>query len=53
MISNELAKIAVKALEDKNPNLKYDLYEGVGHDSWNKAFTEKTLKWLLEQTNSE
>jgi len=37
----------VEALKDINPNLKYDLYEGVGHDSWTLAFTEKTLEWIL------
>jgi len=37
----------VEKLKNSNPNLKYDLYEGVGHDSWNKAFTEQTLNWLL------
>lgn len=37
----------VEALKPINPNLKYDFYEGVGHNSWEKAFTEPTLKWIL------
>ena len=37
----------IEALKPINPNLKYDLYEGVGHDSWNRAFCEETLRWLL------
>lgn len=37
----------VEKLKDINPNLKYDLYEGVGHDSWKKAFSEQTLNWIL------
>lgn len=37
----------VEALKNNNPNLKWDLYEGVGHDSWNKAFSEQTLSWML------
>lgn len=37
----------VEKLKDMNPNLKYDLYEGVGHDSWQKAFSEQTLNWIL------
>ena len=37
----------VEKLKNINPNLKYDLYEGVGHDSWNKAFSEETLNWIL------
>lgn len=39
----------VEKLKETNPNLKYDLYEGVGHDSWNNAFTEQTLMWILSQ----
>ena len=37
----------IDALKNTNPNFKYDLYEGVGHNSWNQAFTEPTLSWLL------
>ena len=39
----------IRALEGKNPYLKYDLYEGVGHNSWELAFTESLLTWLLQQ----
>ncbi len=39
----------VESLKKTNPNLKYDLYEGVGHNSWNNAFSEETLQWLLSQ----
>ena len=39
----------VEKLKETNNNLKYDLYEGVYHDSWNRAFTTDTLNWLLEQ----
>ncbi len=41
----------IEKLKDCNPNLKFDLYEGVGHDSWNKAFSEQTLAWILSQQN--
>lgn len=37
----------VEKLKDYNPHLKYNFYQGVGHDSWNKAFSEETLNWLL------
>jgi len=40
----------VEKLKDMNPNLKYNLYEGVGHNSWEYAFSEETLKWMLSQT---
>lgn len=43
----------VEALKGTNPNLKYNLYEGVDHDSWNNAFTEETLTWLLSQKKAE
>ncbi len=43
----------VEALKGRNPNLKYDLYEGVGHDSWNQAFSEQTLAWLLSHKKAE
>ena len=39
----------IEALKPINPQLKYDLYEGVGHDSWEKAFTIPTPTWLLAQ----
>ena len=39
----------IEVLKITNHNVKCDLYEGVGHDSWNKAFSEETLKWLLQQ----
>ena len=39
----------IEALKPFHPNLKYDLYEGVGHNSWNYAFSEQTLHWLLQQ----
>ncbi len=38
-----------EALKPINPHLKFDLYEGVGHDSWIRAFSEETLEWLLAQ----
>ena len=39
----------VEALKPINPHLKVDLYEGVGHNSWNQAFSEETLSWILSQ----
>ena len=37
----------VENLKETNQNVKCDLYEGVGHHSWEIAFTEPTLNWLL------
>lgn len=42
----------VEALKPLNPNLRYSLYEGVGHNSWEKAFSEETLEWLLSNKKS-
>lgn len=39
----------VEKLKGVNPNLKYTLYEGVGHNSWSRAFSEQTLNWILSQ----
>ena len=39
----------INALKDKNPNFKYNLYEEIGHESWNIAFSEETLNWILSQ----
>lgn len=39
----------IGALKDTNPNFRYTLYEGVGHNAWDLAFTEELLRWLLAQ----
>ena len=39
----------IPALEAVNPNFRCTLYEGVGHNCWDLAFTEELLSWLLEQ----
>ncbi len=43
----------VEKLKVSNPNLKYDLYEGVGHNSWSRAFSEETLSWLLSHQKAD
>lgn len=37
----------VEALKKTNPNVKCELYEGVGHNAWDYAFREETLAWIL------
>ena len=39
----------VEALKKHNPNVRFSLYEGVGHNSWSRGFSEETLRWLLAQ----
>ncbi len=39
----------IEKLKETNPNVKCTLYEGVGHDCWNQAFSEELLEWMLAQ----
>ena len=48
-IQTEKARFFIEKLKETNPKLRYDLYEGVGHDAWNLAFSEETLDWMLSQ----
>lgn len=43
----------IEALKPINPHLKFDLYEGVGHNSWVKAFSEETLLWILSHKKTQ
>ena len=49
---NQTIEMAEK-LKNTNPDFQCNLLEGVGHDSWNYAFTEQTLAWLLSQTKEK
>ncbi len=46
-VSPNQTKEMVERLKETNPYLKYDFLEGVAHDSWNNAFVQTTLDWLL------
>ena len=48
-VSPNQTKEMVEALKPIHPNLHYDFYEGVGHNSWDKAFCDETLHWLQSQ----
>ena len=37
----------VESLKASGRDVKFDLYEGVGHDSWRKAFTGELIEWFL------
>ena len=43
----------IEKLKVSNPTFKFDLYEGVGHNSWDKAFSEQTLSWILSHKKAE
>lgn len=53
VVSPNQTKEMVEALKPINPDLKYDFYAGVGHDAWNRAFSEETLHWLLSHKKAE
>lgn len=39
----------IEKLKNKNENLKYSLYDGVDHNSWDRAFSQELLEWMLSQ----
>lgn len=39
----------VDSLKKTNDNVRLDIYSGVGHNSWEKAFSKDLLLWLLQQ----
>jgi predicted peptidase len=43
----------VEKLKDLNADLKYDLYEGVRHNSWERAFSTELLDWFLSHKKTE
>ena len=43
----------IEKLKGLNPELKYDLYEGVGHNSWESAFSTELLDWFLSHKKAE
>ncbi|NLJ73831.1 MAG: prolyl oligopeptidase family serine peptidase [Firmicutes bacterium] len=44
----------VDVLRENNGNVRFTVYEGVGHDSWTRAYKEPELiPWLLKQRNED
>lgn len=43
----------IEKLKELNPKLKYNLYEGVGHNSWDLAFSTELLDWLFSHKKGE
>ena len=42
-----------RALQDLGSGARFSELEGVGHDSWNQAYTQlETFRWLLQQRRS-
>ena len=40
----------IEALKDTHPDFRYDLYDGVAHNSWEKAFSVELLEWMLARS---
>ncbi len=43
----------VEKLKELNADIKYDLYEGVGHNSWDKAFSIELLEWFYSHQKTK
>ena len=43
----------IERLKGFNAKLRYNLYEGVAHDSWKPAFSEDLLAWLLSKKKEQ
>ena len=40
-------KEMVEALKGQNPHLRYTIYADMGHNSWDRAFSEELLQWFF------
>jgi predicted peptidase len=50
VVAPESSVMMVKALEQAGGTVRFTLYEGVGHDSWTRAYDEPELyDWMLGQ----
>lgn len=51
VISVDKSKQMVDATRKQGGNVKFTTYPGVGHNSWDKAYSadQKAIEWLLEQ----
>lgn len=48
------SKKMVEALKEAGGNVRFTIYEGVGHDSWTQTYNNPDLyKWLLEQKRTD
>lgn len=53
-VPTQRSRDMIKAIKDAGGNPKYTEYPGVGHNSWDKAYSEKELPaWLFAQVKKE
>ena len=50
VVSVEESKNMVREINNTGGNAKITIFENVDHDSWNYAYTDELMKWLLEQS---
>lgn len=43
----------VESLMKTNNNVKFDIYGDMGHNSWDRAFSDELLIWLMQQRKSD
>jgi poly(3-hydroxybutyrate) depolymerase len=54
VVPTDRSRNMIKALKEAGGDPKYTEYPGVGHNSWDKAYSEPDLpKWLFEQKRGE
>jgi len=50
VVPAELSRNMVEAIQARGGNIQYTEYEGVDHNSWDKAYQESEgIPWLLQQ----
>lgn len=50
VVSVEESKNMVREVNNAGGNAKLTIFENVDHDSWNYAYNDELIKWLLEQS---
>lgn len=54
VVNPDFSRKMVQALKDAGAKVKYTEYEGVGHDSWSKAYLEPELvDWVFAQKRTD
>jgi len=50
-VKPEKSREMVEAVKKAGGKVKYTVYPGVGHNSWDRAYGDpKVIKWMLRQT---
>lgn len=50
VVNDDRLRAIIEATEDIESEIRYTLYEGVGHDCWTQTYKDETVyQWLFEQ----